>query len=186
MACLCALFTGCSLFESTPPPPVPDPTGVTGKYAPEAEQLFAKARVLWGREDVCSSPEKALEYLDQAVEIEPNYAEAYMRRALAANQLGYFEDAFEDATRAIRLKPTAENYAFRGYVLLMQGQVAGSRADLDRAITMDGGHYRPWKFRGALNLRENRIEEACADFDKACSRGDCLGLEAARKEKVCK
>ena len=182
----CCCLGGCSLFEEAPRPAPPDPTGVTGTRNAEAEQLFAKARVLWGRDEVCSQPEKALEYLDVAIEREPGYAEAYMRRAMAENQLGYFDDAFDDATKAIRLNPTAENYAFRGFVLLMQDNVSGAVADLDKAISLDDSHYRPWKFRGAAYLRLNKTEAACADLAKACAKGDCLGLEAARKEAICK
>lgn len=180
-------LTGCSLFTAdTASPVLQNPTGVSGVHNPEAEQLFAKAHVLWGRDELCSDPEKALDYLDRALELEPDYAEALMRRALAENQLGYFDDAFDDATRAIRLSPTPQNYAFRGYVLLMQRQSAGARADIDHALQQDASLYRAWNFLAAVNLLDGDTEAACASFVKACSNGDCRGLEAARKEKVCK
>ena len=39
---------GCSLLEPEKMPPKPaNPTGVSGKHDPQAEQLFAKAHVLW-------------------------------------------------------------------------------------------------------------------------------------------
>ena len=54
---------GCSLLEPEKMPPKPaNPTGVSGKHDPQAEQLFAKAHVLW-KGETCTDPEKALEYL---------------------------------------------------------------------------------------------------------------------------
>ena len=64
---------GCSLLEPEKMPPKPaNPTGVSGKHDPQAEQLFAKAHVLW-KGETCTDPEKALEYLDEALKIEPDY-----------------------------------------------------------------------------------------------------------------
>ena len=99
---------GCSLLEPEKMPPKPaNPTGVSGKHDPQAEQLFAKAHVLW-KGETCTDPEKALEYLDEALKIEPDYPQALIRRGLALSQLGYADDAFDDLTKAIRLEPSAE------------------------------------------------------------------------------
>ena len=93
---------GCSLLEPEKMPPKPaNPTGVSGKHDPQAEQLFAKAHVLW-KGETCTDPEKALEYLDEALKIEPDYPQALIRRGLALSQLGYADDAFDDLTKAIR------------------------------------------------------------------------------------
>ena len=101
---------GCSLLEPEKMPPKPaNPTGVSGKHDPQAEQLFAKAHVLW-KGETCTDPEKALEYLDEALKIEPDYPQALIRRGLALSQLGYADDAFDDLTKAIRLEPSAEAY----------------------------------------------------------------------------
>lgn len=99
---------GCSLLEPEKMPPKPaNPTGVSGKHDPQAEQLFAKAHVLW-KGETCTDPEKALEYLDEALKIEPDYPQALIRRGLALSQLGYADDAFDDLTKAIRIEPSAE------------------------------------------------------------------------------
>lgn len=184
---LMLFLTGCSLLEPTPEPEKPvNPTGVSGKVNPEAEQLFAKAHVLWRNTETCSEPEKAIQYLDQAIALEPDYAEALRRRGLVLSQLGYAEEAFEDYTRAIRIAPTAEAYADRGLGLLRAGNLAGARQDLDQALRIDGSSRRAWSFRGAIGWQEGKLEEACADFEKACANGDCVGLESARREKICK
>lgn len=177
---------GCSLFipEKTPPKPA-NPTGVSGKYQPQAEQLFAKAHILWKEGETCSDPEQAIAYLDEALELEPDYAQALIRRGLALSQIGYADEAFDDLTRAIRLEPSAEAYLSRGLCLFRQGQTAGARKDLEEALRRDGNSYRAWTILGAVELKEEKDTEACAAFEKACASGDCTGIEAARREKIC-
>ena len=172
---------GCSLLEPEKMPPKPaNPTGVSGKHDPQAEQLFAKAHVLW-KGETCTDPEKALEYLDEALKIEPDYPQALIRRGL-----GYADDAFDDLTKAIRLEPSAEAYLSRGICLLQQGNTAGARKDLEEALRRDDRSYRVWNILGAVSLKEGKEQEACEAFEKACSSGDCAGIEAARREKICK
>ena len=183
---LLGFFSGCALLESPPEPPKEyDPSGASGKWNAEAERLYGKARVLWGNEEVCSDPEQALVYLDEAIRLEPNYAEAYMRRGMALSEQGYSEDAFDDLTRAIRLNPTSDAYAYRGLALLRQGDMKGARQDFDEAIRLDPDSHRAWNFRGALWLKEGNDSAACKDFEEGCAQGDCSFLETARKEKLC-
>ncbi|MEG1609580.1 MAG: tetratricopeptide repeat protein [Bilophila sp.] len=184
---LLGALAGCSLLESAPEPAKPaNPTGVSGKLNAEAEQLFAKAHVLWRHTETCSDTEKAVLYLDQALAIEPDYPQALQRRGLVLSQLGYTDEAFEDFTRAIRLDPTAEAYADRGLGLLRAGRYGGARKDLEQALRLDAHSHRAWNFLGAIATQEGKMEEACTAFENACSNGDCVGLESARREKLCK
>ena len=186
LVCLLA-GTGCSFLDPKPEPPKPvNPTGATGRYNAEAEQLFGKARVLWGKEDVCSKPELAVEYLDQALALEPDYAEALVRRGLALSELGYQEDAFDDFTKAIRLAPTGDAYAGRGLAAFRSGNTAGARNDLDEAIRLNPRLTRAWNLRGAIAYDQGNLEEACKNFEQACSAGDCTGLEAAKRDGACR
>ena len=50
LALCSALLAGCVLLTPEPEPARPaNPTGASGRHDAEAEQLFGKARVLWGR-----------------------------------------------------------------------------------------------------------------------------------------
>ena len=147
---------GCSLLEPEKMPPKPaNPTGVSGKHDPQAEQLFAKAHVLW-KGETCTDPEKALEYLDEALKIEPDYPQALIRRGLALSQLGYADDAFDDLTKAIRIEPSAEAYLSRGICLLQQGNTAGARKDLEEALRRDDRSYRVWNILPSKRARSKR------------------------------
>lgn len=178
---LCCLLFGCGAKE----PQRYNPMGLAGTYSPEAEAAFAKAHVLWDKRDVCSDPQHALELLDAAIRLEPRYAEAYLRRGLAKSDLRDWDGAFNDLSRAIRLNPTAEAFAFRGLVSMRGGNYIGARKDFDRSLDMTARQHRAWNFRGALNLLEGNREAACADFSEGCDYGDCTGLDSAVASGEC-
>ncbi len=179
----CLLCAGCFGPSRVLPP---DPTGGSGKRDARAEQLYAKARVLWKEGELCADPELAVVYLEEAVKIDPRYADAWLRLGLARSEIGPAEQAFEELTCALRLNPTSEAYAYRGLALLREGDTRGARRDLDRALEMDGSSPRALSFRAAVNLRENDPDAACRDFEAACNAGNCLGLETARKHGLCR
>lgn len=162
-----------------------NPMGLSGKLAPEAEAAFAKAHILWDKRDVCSDPQYAVELLDTAIRLEPEYAEAYLRRGMAKNDLHDWDGAFEDLSKSIRLNPTAEAFAFRGLVSMRSGNFIGARKDFDRSLGVRKKQHRAWNFRGALNLLEGNNTAACDDFSKGCDYGDCTGLESAIKIGHC-
>ena len=126
---------GCSLLEPEKMPPKPaNPTGVSGKHDPQAEQLFAKAHVLW-KGETCTDPEKALEYLDEALKDRvPHDPQALIRRGLALSQLGYADGAFDDSDESHPARnPPRQAYLSRGICLLQQGNAAGPRQGSGRS-----------------------------------------------------
>lgn len=180
-AVICLVVAGCGGKELEPN----NPMGLSGKLNPEAEAAFGRARVLWDKRDVCSDPVLAVELLHKAVTLEPQYAEAYARLGLAKSELRDWDGAFDDLSKAIRLHPTAEAYAFRGLVSMRGGNYLGARRDLDRSLELRKRQHRAWNFRGALNRLEGRQKEACEDFAEGCGYGDCSGLNASVERGEC-
>ncbi|MCL1889510.1 MAG: tetratricopeptide repeat protein [Desulfovibrionaceae bacterium] len=123
-------------------------------YAQEARKLYDRARVLWNLEEKCSNPELALEYLDAAISLQPDYAEAYLRRGMAAAELRDWEEAFADSSRGIRLKPAADHYASRALIFMRQGNYLGARKDLERALRLDKNNARAKDFLRRLDKLE--------------------------------
>lgn len=190
---LCVLLpnmvTGCALWpisEPAPSPSVVSSSSPPREYDAEAVRLFAQARALWRPDDICTDPEQAVLLLDGALKKAPEYAEAFLWRGRALDLLGYRDEAFDDLTRAIRLTPSAKAYAFRSLCLFKQGNLQGARKDIDQALLMDPSWHRAWNIRGAISYREGDKEAACKDFEQGCETGDCSGLNAARKEQVCR
>lgn len=166
--------------------------GLSGKLNPEAETAFAQARILWkgtlssaSTGERCSDPEKAVALLDKAISLEPKYAEAYVRRGLAKSELGKREDAFNDASAGIRLKPTAEAYAYRALVSIRGKDVRAAQKDLDYSLKKDPKQHLARNFSGVLALTLDNMPEACAQFQQGCSAGDCSFIEAAKSSKIC-
>lgn len=188
--CALGLLSGCSLWEADAPetPSAPPTRSVLSARVikPEAEQLHAKARVLWGDTDVCSDPEKAIAYLNSALEIEPEYPDALLRRGLAFWQLGHPEDAFENLTQAVRLAPAPEVYAWRAQLLLDEGNLQGARQDAEHALRLNSGAARAHGVLGAVLLEEKKNPEACDAFARAARNGMPVFLERARDAGLCK
>jgi tetratricopeptide (TPR) repeat protein len=186
VAFLLALSLALAGCASQEPLKAYNPMGVSGKVNPEAEKYFAMAHVLWKGGETCTEPEKAVAYLNKAIALQPDYWQAHARRGLAYSDMGLWDEAFDDLTYAVRQHPSPENYAYRGLVAFRMGNRLGARRDLTRSLELDAGQHRAWNYRGAVNLADDEIAAACADFDKGCSNGDCTGMESARREGLCK
>lgn len=178
---LCVFVAGCGNKDIAPH----NPMGLSGRRSPEAEAAFAKAHVLWNKQDVCTDPYQARIWLDEAVRLDPGYAEAYLRRGLARGELKDWDGGFDDLSKAIRLAPTAEAYAYRGLISMRSGNRMGARKDFDKSIAIAKRQHRAWNYRGALNLLEGNRAQACKDFENGCDYGDCVGLESAQKSGEC-
>jgi tetratricopeptide (TPR) repeat protein len=60
--------------------------------------------------------ENAIRSYDRAIEINPNYAEAYLNRGIAYRNLKDYQNAIRSYDRAIEINPNdAEAYFNRGY-----------------------------------------------------------------------
>ena len=73
----------------------------TGK---SAEDWISRAHLLWDGKQY-TEPNKAIEYLNNAIKLQPNNAETYNQRGVAYKNLGQNQRAIEDYNEAIRLKP---------------------------------------------------------------------------------
>lgn len=191
---LLGAFMLCSCAETTQPvTPQPlggvdvnNPMGFAGKRNQEAEKNYTLARLLWKDGDVCTNPDQAIEYLSKAIKIEPDYAEAYLRRGMAYSDIYQWENAFEDLTKSIRLNPVPMAYAYRGLVFMRMGNALGAQKDLTRSIEIDSKQHRAWNYRGAVKIMVHDYNGACKDFARGCSNGDCTGLNSAKEHNYCK
>jgi tetratricopeptide (TPR) repeat protein len=82
-----------------------------------ATEWFDKAKVLYGENDgKYTDPREAIEYLNSAIKLQPDYARAYNARGIAYNNLGQYQQAIEDFNEAIRLQPNdSKAYVNRSY-----------------------------------------------------------------------
>ena len=193
---LAALLAGCSWVPSLPffgkedSAPVQEAQqeqeAPKASISPEARAKLEEARKYWTESGECIDPERALPLLDAAIKADPLDPAPYLLRSQALCDLGFLNDAFEDATKAIRLSPVAKAYAMRGLICLKQNHPKGAQRDFDYAEKLDAQEPLLYIYRAAGAFLEDRKGDACDDLEQACTLGSCLPWENAKKEKVCR
>jgi tetratricopeptide (TPR) repeat protein len=80
---------------------------------------------------------KAVEYISQAVRLEPEDADNYWNRGRILFELGRYEEALADYSAAIQIAPTAALYSSRSVVNLALGKDAAALGDLNDALELE-------------------------------------------------
>lgn len=102
----------------------------------ESGRAFADAHHLLGLSySLAGQPDKALEQLDRALALNPNYVEALIHRALVLNELGREEEASAILRRARQIG-SEERAGFPGH---MAAKLANQHAALGEAYVAAGG-----------------------------------------------
>ncbi len=96
-------------------------------------ELSLKEIILEGNEYLDSRHlSVALDYYDQAIKIDPNYADAWNNKGIALRNLGKYDEAIECYDRAIKIEPNyADAWNNKGVSLRKIGQ----QKDADRCFT---------------------------------------------------
>jgi tetratricopeptide (TPR) repeat protein len=132
-----------------------------------AMDWFYKAFALWA-DGKYTDPKKALEYLNEAIRLKPDFVFAYQLRADAYVQLGEHQRAVQDYDTAINLIPDlVEAYNNRGatYAILDQHQKAIQ--DYDTAIRLKPDDAVAYSNRGNSSAQLGQHQRAVQDYDTA-------------------
>nr|WP_242050583.1 tetratricopeptide repeat protein [Oculatella sp. FACHB-28] len=110
----------------------------------------------------------AIEDYNQAIQLDPSYAEAYYDRAWAKKDLGDNQGAIADYTKAIELKPDyVEAYYGRGIARYNLGDNQGAIADYTKAIELNPNYANAYYSRGNVKSSLGDNQGAIADYTKA-------------------
>jgi tetratricopeptide (TPR) repeat protein len=117
----------------------------------------------------------ALASYDKAVEADPGWADAYVKRGMARRAKGDLEGSIEDYEKARSLDPrstadnaaVAESYSNRGLNKLFRLEIGPAVADFDRAIEHYAKEPNHFFRRGQARLVDEEFEAAVADFNRA-------------------
>ena len=102
----------------------------------EALVWFNKANALWDGEKY-RNPKKAIEYLNKAIKLQPDFAQAFYNRGNAYYGLGMYHRAIKDYNETIRLKPKdVDAYHNRGNAYFIQGNKKQGCLDAQQACTL--------------------------------------------------
>jgi serine/threonine protein kinase/Flp pilus assembly protein TadD len=157
-----------------------DETRVTRHYTqnPEAYQLYLKGRYFWNKR-TSDDLKKAIEYFNQAIERDPNYALAYAGLAdayvlVSGYAAGSPEESFPKAKAAARKalsidETLAEAHTSLAYVLFnYDWNVPESNQEFQRAIELNPNYATAHHWYGNANLlATGRFDEAVAELKRA-------------------
>jgi serine/threonine protein kinase/Tfp pilus assembly protein PilF len=144
---------------------------------PEAYQDYLKGRYYWNKRTV-ESMNKGIEYFQQAIAKDPNYALAYDGLAdsyliLGSNGLAAQKETLPKAKaaaqRALDLDPTlAEAHASIAYVgIFNDWNWSGAEGEFQKAIQLNPNYATAHQWYGLELLDTGRIEESTAEIKRA-------------------
>ena len=135
------------------------------KLIDEVEHLYDEAKTPHEKK---TWAETALPTIDEAIELDPNNADAWSDRGIARVRLGYHDSALDDSTRAIELKPKdATLWSNRGLVKSESGDHQSALEDYNKAIELDPKNAAAWSNRGASKNDLGDHGGAIEDYNKA-------------------
>lgn len=111
--------------------------------------------------------EKAIEYCDKVIAINPNISNAYNNKALALDELKKHEEAIEIYNQAIKLKPNSPNFhTNKGNALAKQGKYEEALKNYDKAIKLDTDYIKAYNNKGIALFYQKKYKEAIEVYNK--------------------
>jgi len=118
---------------------------------------------------------EALASYEKAVDADPAWADAYVKRGMARRAKGDLDGSSEDYEKAVGLSPrstadnaaVAESYSNRGLNKFFRLEIGPAVADFTKAIEHYGKEPNHFFRRGQARLIDEELESAVADFDRA-------------------
>ena len=111
--------------------------------------------------------DQAMRHFDRAIQIWPEYADAYLNRGLAEHGASHRVEALADLGKALDLDPNLTRaYNARGQIYLENGDVRKTIRDCSRSIQVNptvDAYYQ----RGEAYEKLGEHQKAIADFDAA-------------------
>ncbi len=151
-----------------------------------AADLISKADALINEKGI-NEPQRALEYLNKAIELQPDNASAYGIKGYIYFSLEKYQQAIDNFSKAIQLNPTsAEYFNSRGTVYSKMSQYEKAIDDFNQAILFDSNDATFYNNRAGVHLRHGDKKIGCLDAERACVMKYCDVLEWAKKEGICR
>jgi len=169
------------------PSRAPEPADATpslpeSRETAEADAAFEKG-IEFGKQNKF---QKAVEFFDKAIKLNPGRADYLASRGHAHYYLTQYAKAIDDYTKAIEKNPSfALAYSMRGLSRSRSGKYPQAIEDFNKAISLGPGEADYYKGRGFTYLHLKQYGPMCQDYQKACTLGDCELLESVKKEKLC-
>lgn len=155
------------LFNQTPSDTGSTPSAVSTSEPPSDEALahFEAGMDAFNNREL----QTALDELTAAIDLKPDYAEAYVWRAMTHMDIGDSVDAvFDDLDKAIEIKPDyAEAYYLRGMEYVYTNEPESAFPEFEKALEYKDEYLEVYRQRGELYLNDDEWDKALDDFNRA-------------------
>lgn len=122
--------------------------------------------------------DRAIVDFDEAIRLDPKYADAFYNRGIAYAETGQYNRALADFDEAIRLNPkNADFFANRGSAYVIRGQHDRAIADYDEAIRLNPRHTPAINRRAATIAITDRGDAAAQPYERTKSEVQAMITE---------
>lgn len=129
-----------------------------------ADDWFLKSVEKYQKKDY----QGAISNLNQALEIKPDYSDAYNNRGIIREITGDKDGAISDLTTALKFRPkNFISYYNRANIRQQLGDKQGALSDYNKAISLKPDYSDAYHNRGLIYKKLGNYQEALTDFDKA-------------------
>ena len=128
---------------------------------------YAREYLLMGNECITQAHDAraALANYDKALELYPEYTDAWIRKGITLFNDGRYLEAEECLTRAVKLRPAEFKAVYnRGKLRLKQQETEGAIADLDKATTLKPEHAGAHELFGDALMQAGKEVEAALQW----------------------
>jgi tetratricopeptide (TPR) repeat protein len=140
----------------------------------EAAAHLKRAKLLFYKNDFAG----AIENYNKAIELRPNWAEAYLQRGMARRMYGQLDGSIADYDKASELDPrttrnnrsVAEAYTNHGQILAMNSELENAITDFNKALKLYAADLKPYYERAQARLLLEDFNNALADYDTYLSQ----------------
>lgn len=116
--------------------------------------------------------EKAIEFLNIAISLNPKNSEGYFYRGVCYGKLNMLVNALADFKKSISISPESEDYYNIGYVYHKMEDYSNAIEYFNKAINTDPIYASAYVARGNSRIKLNEKELACRDFHRALELGE--------------
>ncbi len=136
--------------------------------AQERLQIQAHAAMARYREaNKRGARKEALQHLNTAVQLKPDYVEAYYERARLYYEVGQMPAALRDASKTIELEPENPGYFnYRGELYYSIDEMDRAKADFDQAIDLDTDFTDAYYNLYLVHLSRKEYDQALKRLDR--------------------
>ncbi|MDP6675778.1 MAG: tetratricopeptide repeat protein [Gammaproteobacteria bacterium] len=114
---------------------------------------------------------EAIKSYEKAIQLKPDYAEAFSNRGGVLQELGQLEEAVESCNKAIQLKPdNPVTYNNRGNALRDLGRLEEALKDYEKAILLNSDYAEAYNNRGHALSDLGQLNEALQSMQTAVEK----------------